>query len=401
MLELSVLKVGDGLCVVGNCHYRLFVFDCGGSRSWQRLRDHAAPRGRIATIAVSHLHQDHYAGLMKPLSSLRSDLNLILGRLPTINRDAALTQAFTMRLMTISSPRSGPRDFDLIDSLRQSVPNLKTRWVHRDCTFRTACQTWTVKWPPPEIFLGQTHLGALQGAINAYDAAADEIPWLKNRLSRIRDNQVFASWEADSQTLESDSRDLGEFFLDADVEEAEVDNAAGDNADVDDEAQHNAETSNNDEARADYLTPRQRGLLSEASKKMGRAANDMSLVLVSDNDVLLTGDATKQVTELALGSASHSFSVVVTPHHGGKTYVPDAVTNGSLTSRYWATSVGTRLSDHVASIYDNRTGPHYRTDRCCCKTSTCNLSFVMNHPGVHSNAIAVPYYSSCSPLLHQ
>lgn len=327
---------------------------------------------------------------MKPLPNLRSDLNLILGRLPTINRDPALTQAFAMRLIAVSRPESGPRDFDLIDSLRQSVPNLKARWVYRDCTFRAACQTWTVKWPPTELYLDQAGLGVLQGAISDFNAAADEIPWLKDRLNRIRENHLFSSWEADRETP----------VVDASEPVALVLNTDADDADTDDAARDDAESRADDEEPEDSLTPRQRHLLSKANTSMGRAANNMSLVLVSDNDVLLTGDATKQVMAHALDPGPHHFLVVVTPHHGGKKkYLPDAVTNGSLTSRYWATSVGKRLSSRVDPIYDTLAGPHYRTDQGCCETTTCNLSFIMNHPGVHSNGIAVPHYSSCSTVV--
>ena len=348
VIEVSVLDVGHGLCVVGNFPHRLFVFDCGGKDSSQRLRDHAAPRGRIATIAVSHLHQDHYGGLLKPLPDLRADLNLILGRFPTINGNANLTQEFVMRLVTISSPESGPRDFDLIDSLRQSVPNLNTRWVFRGCTFRAACQTWTVKWPPTEILLDQAGLGALRGAIRAYDDAAEEIPWLKDRLSRIRENHLFASWKAASQQTDGHSSEADEFYIKTDADDPQRDDAERDDAERDDPQRDDAEGPADDEALADYLTPRQRGLLSDANDRMARAANNMSLVLVSDNDVLLTGDATKPVMELALGPAAHSFSVVVTPHHGGRRYVPDAVTNDSLTSRCWATSAGGRVSRQMS-----------------------------------------------------
>ncbi len=392
---LGVLNVGHGLCVVANCHHRSFVYDCGdlGKRkeplSWQRLRNYSVPRGQISAVAVSHLHRDHYQGLLLPLPNFRADLNLILGRLPTINGNTALTQAFAMRLITISDPQSGPRDFDLIDSLQHSARNLKTRWVHKGCTFRSACQTWTVKWPPTEIILGQSKLTALQKAIDAYDAAAAEIPWLEDRLNRIRENSVFKAWEASREKWDGDADVPVEYVLDSDE--------VKDSDRFEDEAGDDVEVSDEDGAGANDLTSEQRFLLSQANTRMRRAANDMSMVLVSNNGVLLTGDATPSVMELVFGSGSHQFAVVVTPHHGGKKYVPDAVERGDLSSRFWATSTSKQYLRNVSPIYDRFRG-HLRTDRDCCETLGCNINFLMSHSCIRSSATAVPYWATCSPV---
>lgn len=383
MFQLGVLNVGHGLCVVNNCHHQSFVYDCGdlGKRqqplSWQRLRDYSGPRGLISAVAVSHLHRDHYQGLLSPLPNYRADLKLILGRFPTINNNPVLTQDFVMRLITISSPESGPRDFDLIYSLQQSAPNLKTAWVYRGCTFRSACQTWTVKWPPTEINLGHSRFTALKGAIDAYDKAAAKIPWLKDRLDRIQENSLFRAWESSREKRDGDADEHAEYVLDSDDKYVLHSHEREDSDRSEDEAGDELETSGDDGASANDLTDEQRSLLSDANTKMGTAANDMSMVLVSDSGVLLTGDATPPVMKHALGSGSHHFAVVVTPHHGGKKYVPDAVRRGDLTSDVWATSTSKRYSRNVSLIYDRYPG-HFRTDRDCCAILHCNINVLFS-----------------------
>ena len=103
-------------------------------------------------------------------------------------------------------------------------------------------------------------------------------------------------------------------------------------------------------------------LLREAGRALQKAANPMSLVMVARTEsVLLTGDATKEAVDAALGSASWDFSSVVTPHHGGDAHFSPKLKKAR--SQVWASSAGGHMSARITPAgYDSVPGLHLRTD---------------------------------------
>ena len=144
MSLLSVLDVGHGLCVVVDAYDQAFVFDCGEHFSHaktplsrKRLNERAACTGRIEAIAVSHLHYDHYCGLLGPIHNVRSNLRVIYAPLPNIKGYSNLLTEFAYRLnaYTPLDPRLGPLHVDLLMQMRLWVPDLIPRPVFEGRVF--------------------------------------------------------------------------------------------------------------------------------------------------------------------------------------------------------------------------------------------------------------------------
>lgn len=75
--EVTILGTGAALPARGrfpsaqlvNAHDRLFLVDCGEGTQ-ERLRQNGVNMNRISTVLISHMHGDHYLGLMGLLSSM-------------------------------------------------------------------------------------------------------------------------------------------------------------------------------------------------------------------------------------------------------------------------------------------------------------------------------------------
>ena len=348
MQRVSVLNVGHGLCVVVGQSNNTLVFDCGEHSlpgpvplSSKRLADRILPYDQISEIAVSHLHFDHYCGFLTRIPNVRSDVAFYVGRMPRIDKDPALGKEFAVRLMTIAplNPQYGPLDLDLIRRVRKSAPDLVPKPVSRGESFISGGENWNVLWPPRDLKSSDWQVQSVHRAIEAYDNTAKTHGWLAERLARMRTSDTY------------------KVLLD------ELDDS--EDPDTRDHARsHRAEEhrGNSDWARREPHDSD--SSLTEAGRLLRRAANHLSLVLVSTNGILLTGDASKSAMNSALAQRFRSCSVVITPHHGGESYVPAVVKEGRLNSRIWVSSSGGRLSPYVASSYGTL-GRHYRTDRDC------------------------------------
>ena len=339
MQRTSILSVGHGLCVVLGQSNDTFVFDCGEHTlrwkvplSWKRLVDRSVLEDEISSMAVSHLHFDHYCGFLAPLPNVRSDVNFYIGQMPSVDDDPGLGAEFVLRLMTIAplDPKYGPLDLDLTRRVRKYAPDLNPVPVSRGHRFSAGREDWTVLWPPSELRPSDWNVKCVRQAITAYDEAAEQHDWLAERLDRMRRSDTFRSL---LETLNDDKASVSR-----------------------DERRH-------DESPGSRRTGSDsKQLLVEAGRLLRKAANHLSLILLSDSGVLLTGDATKSAMNRALRGCLERFSVVVTPHHGGREHVPRVVKQQLLQSDVWVSSAGDRLSPHVSEIYDSLTGEHYRTD---------------------------------------
>ena len=364
MQRVSVLNVGHGLCVVVGQSNNTLVFDCGEHSlrrpvplSSKRLADRIRPYDQISEIAVSHLHFDHYCGFLKPLPNVRSNVEFYVGRMPRINNDPALGNEFVLRLMTIAplDPQYGPLDLDLIRRVRKSAPNLVPKPVSRGESFSSGGENWNVLWPPTDLESSDWQVKSVQRAIEAYDDAAKTHEWLAERLASMRTSDTYRVLldELDG-SRDSDARDH--------VRSHRAEEHLG-NSDLAIREPHDSD-----------------GLLAKAGRLLRRAANHLSLVLLSTNGILLTGDASRSAMHSALGQSYRSCSIVIAPHHGGKSYVPAVVKKNRLHSRIWVSSAGGRLSPYVAAIYGTL-GSHFRTDH------DCNVELYLRAGRIHHVAI--------------
>lgn len=344
MLTIDGLDVGHGLCVVLSGPASSMVFDCGthGSPSRRRrpiahrkLVDCASSSPTISTIALSHLHWDHYCGLLRPIPNLADDLNVVLPRLPVVEPDPSLADEFFLRLVAFSplDKQFGPIEIDLLRRIQQYAPAATPRPMSAGDTFDGADHRWDVLWPPRRVRLGDYGMRTLETAIEAYDRAAQVAPWLDERLNAIRDSELFNNMLQEmEQSFETEA-------IDADDEEGFED------GDI---------TFTDSQSTKDKLK--------DAAKALSSAANLTSLIIVSDDAVLLTGDASIVATEHAVSSIEFDrIEWVQTPHHGSRKYAGAAIRG--LDSQVRFSSAGPPHRRMVDERYGHAPGLHHRTDR--------------------------------------
>ena len=336
---MSVLSVGHGLCTVIGSSDETFVFDCGEHRvrgivplSWKRLVDRTVPGDEITSMAVSHLHFDHYCGFLTPIPNVCSNVKFYIGRMPIVDKYPNLGTEFAFRLMTIAplDPQYGPLDLDLTYRVRRYAPSLQPIPVSQDDDFCAGGEHWTVLWPPRVLRPSDWYVQCVEDAIAAYDKAAERHPWLAERLKCMRASDSY-------ETL--------------------LDNLKEDRDPVDVRS-----SSIRREESAERKKPDDEPLLTKAGRLLRHAANHLSLILRSDNGILLTGDATRSAMRHALKSCYGRYSVIITPHHGGEGYVPYAIKNKKVHSDVWVSSAGDQYSSNVSAIYSTLSGEHFRTD---------------------------------------
>ena len=148
-------------------------------------------------------------------------------------------------------------------------------------------------WPPTDLESSDWQVKSVHRAIEAYDDAAKTHEWLAERLARMRTSDTY------------------KVLLD------ELDGSR------DPDARDHARSHRAEEHRGNLDLARREphdsdGSLAEAGRLLRRAANHLSLVLLSTNGILLTGDASKSAMNSALAQSYRSCSVVITPHHGGR-----------------------------------------------------------------------------------
>ena len=315
--------------------------------------DRIVPNNQISDIVVSHLHFDHYCGFLRPLRNVRSNVNFYVGRMPRIDKDTTLGREFVLRLMTIAplDPHYGPLDLDLILRVRESAPDLIAKPVSQGEHFSAGGEDWTVLWPPTDLESSDWQVKSVQRAIDAYDDAAKTHKQLAQRLESMRTSATYTNLLDElGSPKDHNSRDL---------------------------VRNQRDRERLDESELFMGEPHDRAKLHEAGRLLKRAANHLSLVLLSDSGILLTGDASRSAMRYALGNDYCSCSVVLTPHHGGRRHVPLAVHQRTLRSRMWISSTGGRLSPQVAQVYGTL-GDHFRTDH------DCNIELLVGHRYVHS-----------------
>ena len=339
-----MLNVGHGLCVLVGWRNEVFVYDCGdaGGRkgipySWKRLVQRTVEGERISTIAVSHFHRDHYVGLFEPLPNARPDLELIIGAMPELVGNNELREEFLLAILSYSlfNPSLGLPDLELQLCVKRSAPELTINYVVQNDTFYASGERWTVLWPPPRLRLGTKGHKQFKDAVEAYNRAEKDNPQLAECRRTIQEGD----------NLESIMRRANE--------------ASGEEwALLDDELM---EVVQNDEGDSNSVRDMDEDSLTRAGKLLGCAANSMSLVVISDSRILLTGDASPAAMKEALGENQRNCSVVQTPHHGGRRHVPKAFCEGTLRSDLWVSSVGANLINQIYSGYSDGDETHLNT----------------------------------------
>lgn len=301
----------------------------------RRLVERAPAGPAIGTIALSHLYWDHYCGLLRPIPNLSVNLDIALPRFPLVEPDPTTASEFFARLVAFSplDEQFGPIEIDLLLRIRQYSSGATPQPMSATETFLGGDHRWDVLWPPRRLRLRDRGIRTLEHAIDAYDRAAQVAPWLNERLHAIRNSELFGSMLAEMErSLDSDP-------IDADEEE---------------------EFDEGDTIFTDSQSMKDR--LKDAAKALSSAANLMSLIIVSDDAVLLTGDASKTADQpRSVLDRLRPRRMGQTPHHGSRNYAGGGIIG--LDSRVRFSSAGPPHRRMVDHRYDDAPGLHHRTDR--------------------------------------
>ena len=321
------------------------VFDCGHYKkarpiSWERLVREAAFASPIDSIAISHIHYDHYSGFLRPNPYLRDVEQVVLGRMPEIvaPEGPKLRLELLARMLSFdpaATMNHGPPQVDLVRRIKESAPNAVPNPVSAGETFRSAGTDWRVLWPPSGIEPNQQFMSTVLAAIKAYDEAAKKHTWLKDRLAKTRNSETFAKLIEPHE----ESQDPPAKLDDDTAEGSPREQKASEESSVDD-------------------------LLKDAKDKLSKAANFLSLIVEQRDDpsILLTGDPLETATRIAFKGMDRNYVVALTPHHGGKDYVPGAVSSRSIRSGVWISSGEGDHRSHISDEYNKVGGIHLRTD---------------------------------------
>ncbi|MCY3637461.1 MAG: hypothetical protein OXH23_17820 [bacterium] len=225
---------------------------------------------------------------------------------------------------------------------QRSAPGIDPSPTFAGDLLDAAGESWEVLWPPRTLRFDAVGLGKIDKAVDAYELAESKMPWLRERREMMKESKTYRTLiERMSDTPDERVRHLThESTFESESTDGEGDSAL---------------------ELPDTISPHERDLLVEADKCLREAANMLSLVLMSDSGVLLTGDATREAMNAALDGKRELCSVVVTPHHGGEKYIPDAFLNGDLSSQVWATSANKELDYTINKGYDYFSGIHKNT----------------------------------------
>ena len=343
MLTLTGLEVGHGLCVVLRGPSSTMVYDCGTHGqpnprrrpiAHRRLVEATAVGPPIETIVLSHLHWDHYCGLLRPIPNLAERLQLVVPRFPLITPDPNTANEFYARLLAFGplDEQLGPVEIDLLRRIQEYAPRAMPRPMSEGDHFNGADHRWDVLWPPRQIAMGRQGMRTIERAIEAYDWAAEAAPWLDGRLDAIRDTELYNTMLQEMAISDSDPVAL--------TDASEV---------PDDLVELN-----------DSSVVWRR--LKVAASALSAAANLMSLLIVSDDAAMLTGDARPTATNAALSALNlDHIEWLQTPHHGSSHYASHSVK--SLDSRVRFSSAGPPHAHTVGACYDASAGLHHRTDQ--------------------------------------
>jgi hypothetical protein len=357
--DFRIFNAQDGLCVRVAGASETFIFDCGTHRksNWQTsippallaLRtDHVVRKRPASVLAVSHLHSDHFNGLLTDrLSVVRNDVKVLLPRLPRVEGDPQLAADVLLYLTAIDSLSSkhGLGEIDLLKRMRRYAPHLQPHPISRgDRDVKAAGIEWECLWPPRTIPQAAPLLQGARQAIVEIDRLAADVPELRDVLEKVRDAHTY------QELLNS---------LDTDPEQGHgaeelLDLVEGDEPDEDEAAYTLGAITEDPAIQRD---------IERLNRRLRQFANSTSLVLRARNDeAILFGDATKSAVTASLrGIEDTVFGIVVNPHHGGGAHRPKPF---PIRAKVFASSSGPWLTEYVDPWYArhaSRYGRHHVT----------------------------------------
>lgn len=347
MLKLRIADVGDGACSAiysrGRANPALLI-DCG---SQQGPAIAMAGLKRIAgsrftgdrKVVVTHLHEDHFNGLLGLAAKATSSgekaferLTLVQARIPAPppTAPADLPHEFLLRMVTLSrflGEHTGAPDLDFAEQLNGACAYpLKRELKSRGEVFTAKGYSFDVLWPPKSF--GPHMSKTITDAVGMYDGLAKKDSELARLLAQVRESGEVRKWYLPHEERdESGAKEPREPEPGAEPFVKGGHDAPGsDDADGQYPAIHGERTP--PPRRRERYSPELRDEVYAAARKFREAANWMSLVFATaPRDFVCWGD-------VSLGTAKYicqreavapgkrrehpvaAWDLVLAPHHG-------------------------------------------------------------------------------------
>jgi len=335
MKQVCVADVGDGLCLGLNYLNRdCMLVDCGSNngaryalKGYQWLINTI---NRPNSFVLSHVHKDHYNGLLEILKRKKMNPTVIdrvyYPKIPDFRRkNEFLRDIFCMNLFLLGED-TGIMEYDLLKIITKlnrdvspyNVPLWKGKFINEG-TYR-----FEILWPPQEL-VDEDVLKIIDDAISAFNAALDAEPDLKELLGRIVEEGVYRKYgEEESYRYNGEK---GERWI----------------------------LKNKGKKRK--LSEE----IKKANKLLKKAANHLSLSFMLEDQFLFLGDLEEKEIKIVISELLHrlnrDFEIVITPHHG--THHHDNL--NLINCNYAISSIGKGLFRHLKPIYKEISRNHMTT----------------------------------------
>jgi hypothetical protein len=343
-----IADVGDGLCMaVRTTTGETMLVDCGsagGHRSvsgpeyaFNGLRRIANRLSTPRTLLLSHIHIDHYNGLLHAdrlrgsRSFLPQDIERIISPgIPSFSRAKEFLSALLTMNLRLLGDKTGIAEYDLIKLVTSLNAGKRPafRPVYQgDRVVIGGCH-YTILWPPPVLAEDGSAAKTVTHALELFAITLKKDGATKRWYEYVRENNL------DTGYLES--------------------------------GEHRAPNDQCSACLFPEIQPRSLPPVVDATNKaLRRAANRLSLSFLEDNaDLLFMGDLEssdiRAVVNSVLNLNRRYFDIFVTPHHG--THWHRTLLN--LRCGFAISSCGARHYRNLRSEYGRLSSSHRATQRC-------------------------------------
>ena len=298
MRGIYVTDVGDGLCMaIQTISGEVVQIDCGG----QKVKLASDGLGRILNcfysfdvFILSHLHIDHYGGLLDTsINSRRYPpfriREVYYPRIPEFReKKEFLRDLFTMNMRVFGS-ETGVMEYDLLEAISRMNGGISFRYksLSKGDLININGSIFKVLWPPSVIRDDRT-LADVRRALNDFKRALEEDETTSRLYKRVEEEGLFQDYLRQKGEKSDFPENRGRFTR---------------------------AHSNKEEKRR-----RLPKAVEKANKSLRKAANHLGLALFEDNRLLFLGDTEKfEIKQIVIDLRSmgrKNFHIFLTPHHG-------------------------------------------------------------------------------------
>jgi len=348
MRLMLVANVGDGLCTaIRTTIGEIVQIDCGSTAGARNL---SGPRSAFdglckiidllstpRTIFLSHIHIDHYNGLIyaDTKGSAHSFLPLnmkevIFPGIPDFSRKREFLFALLTMNLRLLGDETGIAEYELVKLITRLNAGKRPQFgpVYQGDHVMVGGSYYTILWPPRMLAENEPAAKTVVQALKLFKRALQKDETTRKWYEYVRETNLDSDYLDRRKDKMPSDQDRGRLF-------------------------------------PEFLPRKLPAIVDKANKALRKAANRLSLSFLEDSgDFLFMGDMeskeVKMVVDNALASNRRYFRIFVTPHHG--THWNKALLN--LKCTYAISSCGRKHYRNLCFKYDRICLEHRATWEC-------------------------------------